>query len=64
MADENLEEVEIKKYSIDEAEGLAEAQFHNVMSTPSIIICDDLGEEVKSYRGEAPKLEDLKADLT
>ncbi|MBE0446715.1 MAG: thioredoxin family protein [Actinobacteria bacterium] len=41
-------------FNLDEVDGLAEAAFYGIMSTPSIIITDDSGQEVASWRGEVP----------
>ncbi len=53
----DLKDVEF--YNLDEAEGLAEAAFYSVMSTPSLVISDDKGAELASFRGEMPTAEEL-----
>jgi thioredoxin-related protein len=42
-------------FDVDEVEGLAEAAFYGVMSTPSIIVTKDDGKEIKAWHGEVPK---------
>ncbi len=49
----------IEYYSLDESDGLAEAAFYSVMSTPSLVISDDEGTEVVSFRGEIPSVSEL-----
>jgi len=47
-------QIKVEYYDISTADGLAEASFYSVMSTPSLILCDDQGKETKSWRGETP----------
>jgi len=53
-----LENVEF--FDVGEVEGLAEAAFYGVMSTPSIVITDETGNEITGWRGIVPKIEELK----
>jgi len=48
---------------IGEPEGLAEATNYGVMCTPSIIVVDDSGKELKSWRCSTPKKEEIQAVL-
>jgi len=50
---EGLESVEV--YDVDGLEGLTEASFYGVLSTPSVIVVDADGHEVAGWRGEAPE---------
>lgn len=43
-----------KVFNMDETEGLAEAAFHSVLCTPSLILVDDSGLELKSWRCHVP----------
>jgi len=52
-------DVDVELYSLDEADGLAEASMYDVMSTPSIIVCDKEGSEERSFRGEVPSEEEI-----
>lgn len=47
-------------FSLDEVDGLAEGAFYGVMSTPSIIVIDESGHEVTSWRGEVPSIRDIE----
>ena len=44
----------IEVYSVDEADGLAEASFYGVLSTPTVLVLDETDREIASWRGEAP----------
>ncbi|MBM3256444.1 MAG: hypothetical protein FJZ04_03190 [Candidatus Moranbacteria bacterium] len=56
----------VEFYDVDEAEGLAEAQLYSVLATPTLVICDNSEDEneVKSWRGEAPKREDIMSIIS
>jgi hypothetical protein len=47
-------------FNLDEVDGLAEAAFYGVMSTPSIIVTDEGGNELTSWRGEVPSRQDIE----
>lgn len=47
-------------YNIDEMDGLAEASFHSVLATPSILVLDSGGKEVGGWRGEIPSASDVR----
>lgn len=50
-------------YDVESVDGLAEASFHEVLSTPSIIIVDGNDEELFSYRGVVPSYMEIKSCL-
>ncbi len=50
----------VEFFDVGEVEGLAEAAFYGVMSTPSIVITDEIGKEIMGWRGIVPKIEELK----
>lgn len=63
-------EIELKKegvpvlhYDLDTIEGLAEASFYSILSTPSLIIEDEEEREVISWRGVVPTLQEVKQYL-
>ena len=58
---EELEEegVEVLYYDVKSLEGLTEASFYSVFSTPGIIIVNNEDEEVAGWRGEVPSKEDI-----
>lgn len=51
-------------YDLDTIDGLAEASFYSILSTPSVIIEDELEREVASWRGMVPTLQEVKQYLT
>jgi thioredoxin-related protein len=48
-------------FNLDDADGLAEGAYHGVLATPSIIVCDESGKEIISWRGEVPSRQQLAA---
>ena len=49
---EGIENIEV--YSVDEADGLAEASFYGVLATPTVLVLDETDREIAAWRGEAP----------
>ena len=56
--------VPVFKYDLDTTEGLAEASFYSILSTPSIIIEDEEERELISWRGVVPTLQEVKQFLS
>lgn len=54
----------VRHYDLDTLDGLAEASFYSILSTPSIIIEDDEEREVVSWRGVVPTLQEVKQYLS
>lgn len=50
----------VEAYSLDEVDGLAEAAYHNVMSTPTVLILNEQEQEIASFRGEVPSKQELE----
>jgi glutaredoxin len=57
------EGVPVYHYDLDTIDGLAEASFYGILSTPSILIEDEKEREVMSWRGIAPTLQEVKHHL-
>jgi glutaredoxin len=57
------EGVPVLSYDLDTIEGLAEASFYSILSTPSIVIEDEAEREVISWRGVVPTLQEVKQYL-
>lgn len=53
----------VDSLNIDDVEGLAEAAFYGVMATPTIIVVDESGRELHSWRGEVPSRMELRSHL-
>lgn len=54
------EGVSVMQYDLDTTDGLAEASFYSILSTPSLIIEDDQEREVISWRGVVPTIQEVK----
>ncbi|MFA5771581.1 MAG: thioredoxin family protein [Thermoplasmata archaeon] len=50
-------------YDVDTVDGLAEASFHEVMATPTIVVVNSKDTELKSWRGTTPTAEEIKKVL-
>jgi len=59
---EGFERVEV--FDVTSADGLAEASFYSVLSTPAVLVIDSDGAEVAGWRGEAPDRSTLTSILT
>ncbi len=57
------EGVKVFQYDLDTIDGLAEASFYSILSTPSVIIEDEEEREVMSWRGIVPTIQEVKQYL-
>jgi hypothetical protein len=57
------EGVAVFQYDLDTTDGLAEASFYSILSTPSLVIEDEQEKEVVSWRGRVPTLGEVKQYL-
>jgi len=57
------EKILIQYHNIESVDGLAEACLYNVFSTPSVVIVDNSGNEIKAWRGKVPCLEEIKKEI-
>jgi hypothetical protein len=57
------EGVSVYHYDLDTIDGLAEASFYGILSTPSILIEDGKEREIASWRGATPTLQEVKHHL-
>lgn len=55
---EGLDSVQV--YDVGDVDGLAEAAFFGVLATPTILVMDAGGNEVASWRGDAPSRSELR----
>ncbi len=58
------EGVPVFHYDLDTLDGLAEASFYSVLSTPTFIIEDEEERELASWRGMVPTLQEIKQYLS
>jgi len=56
------EGIPVFKYDVDTTEGLAEASFYSILSTPSLLI-EDEEKEVAAWRGTTPSIQEVKRYL-
>ncbi len=57
------EKIPVCCFDIQTVDGLAESQFYQILSTPSIVIVDKNDKEVASFRGEVPSITEIKKIL-
>jgi hypothetical protein len=57
------EGIPVFNYDLDTIDGLAEASFYSILSTPSLIIEDEEEREVMSWRGVVPTLQEVRQHL-
>lgn len=50
---------DVEQFDVENVDGLSEAAFYGVLSTPSIVVLDDDGKEIVSWRGDVPSKEEL-----
>ncbi len=58
---EGLDSLEI--FDVGSVEGLAEASYHSVLATPTILVLDNGGAELAAWRGNPPTRTALHAVL-
>jgi len=56
-------DVKVEYHDVNTPDGLAEAMFYDILSTPSLIITDGKKKEIAAWRGESPNMEDVKKFL-
>ncbi len=54
----------IEVYDVGSVDGLAEASYYSVLATPTVLVLDESGNELASWRGEAPERLALQSLLT
>ncbi len=53
----------VKLFDIGTVDGMTEAAFHEVLSTPTMIIVDDQENELQSWRGISPSYDEIEENL-
>lgn len=61
---QEVKDLKIEYFDVSSVDGLAEASFYTVLSTPGIIICNEEGKEVKGWRGGTPAKKEIKTVLS
>ena len=55
--------LEVHDYDLDTSDGLAEASFYGVMSTPTIIIEDEHENTIALFSGQVPSFAEVKRSI-
>jgi glutaredoxin len=55
-------EAEVQYFDVDTFDGLAEASYYDIVSTPSMVILDDEDNQIKIWRGKTPRLEEIRKE--
>ena len=55
-------EITVQYFDIEKIDGLAEASYYDIASTPSIAILDNNDNEIKIWRGKTPRLEEIRKE--
>ena len=50
----------VQEYDVETADGLAEASFYSVQSTPTFILEDREENHIADFRGDVPALQQIK----
>ena len=51
---------EVEFLNVEQADGLAQASYYGVMSTPSIVVVDETEKEVFSWHGRMPETDEIR----
>jgi glutaredoxin len=46
--------VEVSEFDVETVDGMAEAAFYGIMTTPATVLVNSSGDEIISWRGVAP----------
>ena len=55
--------IAVQYFNVDSVDGLAEASYYDIMSTPSVVIVNQNGCELKAWRGTTPYLEEIEKEI-
>jgi len=55
-------ETTVQYFDIGTVDGLAEASYYDIASTPSIVIVDNDDNEIKIWRGKTPDIEEIREE--
>ncbi|GAI78530.1 unnamed protein product [marine sediment metagenome] len=55
-------EIEVQYFDIESVDGLAEASYYNIVSTPSVVALDNNENEIEIWRGKTPRLEEIRKE--
>ena len=46
--------IDVAEFDVETVDGMAEAAYYGIMSTPSVVLVDGVGDEIISWRGVSP----------
>ena len=55
-------ETEVQYFDVDSVDGLAEASYYDIASTPSIVVFDNNDNEIQVWRGKTPRIEEIRKE--
>ena len=56
-------ELEVQYCDVGTVDGLSEACLYQVMSTPSLVVIDEKGEEIESWKGILPEIDYIRKKI-
>ncbi|PIU69382.1 hypothetical protein COS81_00015 [candidate division WWE3 bacterium CG06_land_8_20_14_3_00_42_16] len=56
---EKADKINVEWYDITEVDGMAEGAFYSIQATPSFVLINESGQEIKSWRGETPTPDEI-----
>jgi thioredoxin-related protein len=57
-------ELKVQYCDVDTVDGLTEACLYQVMSTPSLVVIDEKGEEIESWKGILPEIDYIRKKIS
>ena len=57
------EELEVQYCDVDTVDGLTEACMYQIMSTPSLVLIDEKGDEIESWKGTLPGIDYIRKKI-
>ena len=57
------EELEVQYCDVDTVDGLTEACMYQIMSTPSLVLIDEKGDEIESWKGTLPEIDYIRKKI-
>ena len=55
-------EIVVQYFDVSTVDGLAEASYYSIVSTPSMVVLDKNENEIKIWRGKTPRIEEIRKE--
>jgi len=55
-------EIVVQYFDVSTVDGLAEASYYSIASTPSMVVLDKNENEIKIWRGKTPHIEEIRKE--